>query len=103
MVFLEIYRDGEMISRGRWYPDWLKTLKLPKAEVEVKVDRDVKTVSVTCKSGVAVGVAFDGDAVFEDNYIDLLAGESKVIPYTALDGFDKIDVYGYNIDINNGL
>ena len=103
MVFLELYKDGKLISRGRWYPSWLKALELPKAEVEVTVDREAKTVTVTCKTNVAVGVAFDGDAVFEDNYIDLLAGETKTVSYTTLEGFDKIDLYGYNVDIINGI
>ncbi len=103
IVFLELYRDGQMISRGRWYPDWLKALNLPKAEIEVEVDRNAQTVTVTCKAGVAIGVALDGDVFFEDNYIDLLQGETKVISYNPLDGFDKVDVYGYNIDIINGI
>lgn len=103
IVFLELYKDGQIISRGRWYPDWLKALNLPKAEIEVSVDREAKTVTVSCKSGVAVGVAFDGDAFFEDNYIDLLQGETKVISYNPLDNFDKIDVYGYNVDIINRI
>ena len=76
---------------------------MPKAEVEISVDREAKTVTVTCKTNVAIGVALDGDAVFEDNYIDLLQGETRVIPYTTLDGFDKIDLYGYNVDMINGL
>ena len=103
IVFLELYRDGELISRARWYPEWISSLKLPKAEVEVTVDRNKKTVTVTCQKGVAIGLALDADAVFEDNYIDLLEGETKTIPFTTLDGFDKIDVYGYNIDIVNGI
>ena len=103
IIFLELYRDGELISRARWYPEWISNLKLPKAEVEVTVDRNKKTVTATCQKGVAIGLAFDADAVFEDNYIDLLEGETKIIPYTTLDGFDKIDVYGYNIDIVNGI
>jgi beta-mannosidase len=103
IIFLELYRDGKMISRARWYPGWLTDLKFSKAQLEVTVNREQNTVSVTCVKGTALGVAFDADAVFEDNYIDLLEGETAVIPYTALDGFDKIDVYGYNIDIVNGL
>ncbi len=103
ILFLELYRDGEMISRARWYPRWLTDLNLSKAELEVTVDREQNVVTVTCIKGTALGVALDADAVFEDNYIDLLEGETGVIPYTALDGFDKIDVYGYNVDIVNGL
>ena len=103
ILFLELYRDGEMISRARWYPRWLTDLNLSKAELEVTVDREQNVVTITCIKGTALGVALDADAVFEDNYIDLLEGETGVIPYTALDGFDKIDVYGYNVDIINGI
>ncbi len=103
IVFLELYRDGKLISRGRWYPDWISKLSLPKAEVEFTVDRKAHTVTATCKKGVAIGVALDGDMVCEDNYLDILEGETKVITFEPLDGFEKIDVYGYNIDIINGI
>ncbi len=103
IVFLELYRDGELISRARWYPNWLLDLDLPKAEIEVTVDRKAHTVTATCKKGVAIGVALDGDMVCEDNYLDILEGETKVITFDPLEGFDKIDVYGYNIDIINGI
>lgn len=99
IVFFDIYKDGELLSRGRWYPDWLSKLNLPMAELEYTVDREINTISVTCKKGVALGVAFDGEFVAEDNYIDLLEGETKIVSYTPFEEFDEITVYGYNSHI----
>ncbi len=99
MLFFELYKSGELISRARWYPDWLSKVALKKATVTTTVDKTAKTVTVTCSKGVAIGVAFDGDCIFEDNYIDLLEGETRVIPYSPLEGFDNITLYGYNVDI----
>lgn len=100
IVFFDIYKENELISRGRWYPDWLSKLNLPIAELEYTADRTKNKISVTCKKGVALGVAFDGEFVAEDNFIDLLEGETREIAYTAFEGFDEITVYGYNSPIS---
>ncbi len=99
IVFFELYRDGKLINRSRWYPDWMSRLNVSKAEVQVTFDRESKIITAKCLKGVAIGVAFDGDMVAEDNYFDLLTGEERKIPVETLDGFDRITVYGYNLNI----
>ena len=99
IVFFDIYDGDELISRARWYPHWLAELSLPMAELKYTVNREHNTISVFCKKGIALGVAFDGEFIAEDNFIDLLEGETREIAYTPLDNFAEITAYGYNSQI----
>lgn len=77
IVFFELYDGEKLISRARWYKRWLTDLSLPYAKLTASVDKIANTITVSCKEGVALGVAFDGRFVAEDNFIDLLAGETR--------------------------
>ena len=99
VIFFELYRGHALISRARWYPDWLSKLRLPSAELALAADRQHNRIKVTCKSGIALGVAFDGELIADDNFMDILEGETREVAFTPLDGFQDITVYGYNIPI----
>ena len=93
IIFCDLIADGVLINRSRWYPRWLSDLSFEPAELEYSVDRETCCVKISCVSGIAIGAALDGDCIFEDNFIDLLPGESKVIAYRPLPGFSGITPY----------
>ena len=95
IVFFDVCYGGKT-SRARWYPDWLSKIELPDCELEFALDREAKTITVTCKKGIAIGVAFDGELIMDDHFFDLLEGESRTVSYTALDGFGTVTAYAYN-------
>ena len=96
IVFFELYDGETLVSRARWYDRWLVDLTLPCAKLSASVDKTAKTITVTCDDGIALGVAFDGRFVAEDNFIDLLEGETRTIAFTPHDNFDGVTVYCYN-------
>ena len=96
VIFFE-WNDGEtLVSRVRWYKRWLTDLNLPCAKLTVDLDKSAQIITVTCNSGIALGVAFDGKFTAEDNFIDLLEGETRTIYLNPRDVFDGITVYCYN-------
>lgn len=96
IVFFELYEGERLVDRARWYPSWLGEVECAKASLSYTVDEAAHTVTVTCESGVAIGVAFDGDCIFEDNFFDLLPGQSKCISYRPLSDEVEITPYAYN-------
>lgn len=96
IVFFELYDGEKLISRARWYKRWLADLSLPCAKLSASVDKATNTITVSCNEGVALGVAFDGRFVAEDNFIDLLAGETRTIAFEPKSDFDDVTVYCYN-------
>ena len=63
------------------------------------MDRQRHRITVNCKRGIALGVAFDGELIAEDNYMDITEGETREVAFTPLEGFADITVYGYNIPL----
>ncbi len=95
-VFFELYDGETLVSRARWYERWIADLSLPCAKLSANVDEADRTITVTCHDGIALGMAFDGRFVAEDNFIDLLEGETRMIAFTPHDNFDGVTVYYYN-------
>ena len=96
ILFFELYEKDVLLDRARWYPTWLSNVACEKAELAYTVDEAACTVTVTCRRGVALGVAFDGDCIFEDNFFDLFPGETKCISYRPLAEKVKVTPYAYN-------
>ncbi len=96
VIFFELYDGETLVSRARWYKRWLTDLNLPCAKLTVDLDKSAQIITVTCNSGIAFGVAFDGKFTAEDNFIDLLEGEMRTIYLNPRDVFDGITVYCYN-------
>lgn len=61
-----------------------------------RFDKSAQIITVTCNSGIALEVAFDGKFTAEDNFIDLLEGKTRTIFLNPRDVFDGITVYCYN-------
>ena len=99
ILFYELEENGKMLDRARWYPRWLGDVTCAKAKLSYEVDKAACTVTVRCEEGVALGVALDGDAIFEDGFLDLLAGESACISYRPLAPDPAIKLYAYNGEI----
>lgn len=95
VIFFELYDGETLVSRARWYKRWLTDLNLPCAKLSVDLDKSAQIITVTCNSGIALGVAFDGKFTAEDNFIDLLEGETRTIYLNLRDVFDGITVYCY--------
>ena len=96
VIFFELYDGETLVSRARWYKRWLTDLNLSRAKLTVDLDKSAQIITVTCNSGIALGVAFDGKFTAEDNFIDLLEGETRTICLNPRDVFDGITVYCYN-------
>ena len=97
IVFLEVYQGEKLISRGRWYENWLGDVSLSKAQISTEIDVEKQTARIKCLKGVAIGVALDGDIICENNFVDLLEGEQTEIPFTYKSENKEITVVGYNI------
>lgn len=95
IVFFDVCNGGKT-SRARWYPDWLAKIDLADCELDFVLDREARSITVTCKTGIAIGVAFDGELIMDDNFFDLLEGESRTVSYTELDGLDTVTAFAYN-------
>lgn len=96
IVFFELYDGEELISRARWYKRWLADLQLPYAKLTASVNKEENTITVSCANGIALGVAFDGHFIAEDNFIDLIAGDTRTIAFEPKSDFDDVTVYCYN-------
>ena len=96
IIFCDLYENGILIDRARWYPNWLSELDFGEAELSYQVDEHSSTVTVKCESGVAIGVAFDDDCIFSDNFFDLLPGESRIVTYQPLGEDIEITPYALN-------
>ena len=77
LCFLEVEEDGKRIDRARWCASWLSQLRLAPARLEWHREGD--TLTVRCLEGIALGVAFDGEFVPDDNFFDLLPGEERTL------------------------
>ena len=77
LVFMELWKDAALLDRARWCASWLSRLEIKPAKLSWRREGD--TIAVRCHSGIAIGVAFDGDFVPEDNCFDLLPGEARTI------------------------
>lgn len=97
IVFLEVYQGEKLISRGRWYENWLGDVSLSKAQISTEIDVEKQTARIKCLKGVAIGVALDGDIICENNFVDLLEGEQTEIPFTYKSENKEITIVGYNI------
>lgn len=97
IVFFEIYRDGKMLDRSRYYANWLADLEIPAAKLNYSYNEENNCMSVKCEQGVAIGICFDGEFVAEDNFFDLIEGETKLVKLCSDTKLDSIDVYGYNV------
>ena len=97
LCFLEVAEDGKRIDRARWCASWLSQLRLAPARLEWFRKGD--TLTVRCLEGVALGVAFDGEFVPEDNFFDLLPGEERTIrlhpPFGASAIGTEVTPYAY--------
>lgn len=98
IVLFELFENGTLVDRARWYARWLADLTLGRAKVAVVHNERENTVTLTCTEGFAVGVALDGEAIFDQGFVDLCEGESVTVSYTALEGFAGVTPYGYNVD-----
>ena len=87
VIFFELYDGETLVSRARWYKRWLTDLNLPCAKLTVDLDKSAQIITVTCNSGIALEVAFDGKFTAEDNFIDLLEGEMRTIYLNPRDVF----------------
>ena len=96
VVLCDLYEGEKLVDRARWYPAWLAEVSLDRATVAISHDPDAHTVSLTCLDGLALGVVIDADAIFDEGFIDLCAGESITVSYRPLDTFDGITPYAYN-------
>ena len=96
IVFFELYDGETLVSRARWYERWLADLTLPCTKLSASVDKTAKTITVTCDESIALSVAFDGHLFAEDNFVDLLNGETCTISYEPRDNFDGVTIYCYN-------
>lgn len=96
VIFFELYDGETLVSRAMWYKHWLTNLNLPCAKLTVDLDKSAQIITVTCNSGIALGVALDGKFTAEDNFIDLFEDETRTIYLNPRDVFDGITVYCYN-------
>lgn len=96
IMLCDLYEDGRRVERARWYPSWLSEVQTYEATVSVSHDIDARTVTLTCTDGLALGVALDADALFEEGFFDLCAGESMTVAYRPLPDFDTVTPYAYN-------
>lgn len=76
-VFFELYDGETLVSRARWYERWIADLSLPCTKLSANVDETDRTITVTCHDSIALGMAFDGRFIAEDNFIDLLEGGNE--------------------------
>lgn len=76
---------------------WPKDMEFPKAEVVFSIDKETSTVTVSSEK-YARAVAFDIIGFCEDNFFDLLPGETRVIKVTPYEGhtLDELAVYWLN-------
>ena len=97
LYFLEVEEDGKCIARARWCASWLSQLRLTPARLEWHRKGD--TLTVRCLEGIALGVAFDGEFVAEDNFFDLLSGEERTLqlrpPFGASAIGTEVTPYAY--------
>ena len=77
LFFLELRQGAILVDRARWCQGWLAELKCTPARLSWRREDD--TITVHCHEGIALGVAFDGDFVADDNYFDLLPGETRTL------------------------
>ena len=99
IVFFEIREDETLLDRARWYPKWLSNVEI--APASISVTQHGNTLSMTSMHGLAFGVALDGDFVADDNFFDLLPGETKSVhlapPFDSPLSSNAIMLYAYNL------
>ncbi|MCK8489585.1 glycoside hydrolase family 2 protein [Paenibacillus sp. MBLB2552] len=82
-VVVELSATGFAAPANRYYLRDSKEIRLPVAELDVRVDEAAQTVTVTASGrGVARLVKLElplGGVRFSDNYFDLLPGESRTV------------------------
>lgn len=96
IAFLELKKDGVTVDRARWYDGWLKDNMPAPAKIETSVDTLNSTFTVKCLSGIALGIAADGNFTAEDNFFDLLEGETKTVKFLPDGDFNGISFYCIN-------
>ena len=95
-MLLDILENGHLVDRARWYPSWLAKVELGTASVSLCHDPAAHTVTLTCHDGLAIGVTVDADAMLDEGFVDLCAGESVTWHYRPLADFDGVTPYAYN-------
>ncbi|MBR6470756.1 MAG: hypothetical protein IKS83_03070 [Victivallales bacterium] len=98
IFFLELAENGRRIDRARWCAGWLADLAM--APARLSYERRGDTLTVRCHGGIALGVAFDGAFVPEDNYFDLLPGEERALrlrpPFGSAETGREVIPYAYS-------
>jgi len=74
--------SGELASTMHYFVP-AKLMPLEKPELDISVDEDTRTVTVTSKTLVRSLFLYSasGDCRFSDNFFDLLPGESRSVMY----------------------
>jgi beta-mannosidase len=89
VLHAQLFEGGEAIADTLFYFVRPKGLDLPPADVRAELERDGDTARLRLTSDVLaknVLLTYDGeDAVFGDNYFDLLPGRERIVPL-KLDG-----------------
>jgi len=78
----KLLENGKEISSNLYYFAPIKEIDLPKAEITLKASNTEEGYMLELTSDVLaknVYLSMDGEGFFEDNYFDLLPGESKLI------------------------
>ena len=98
MIVFELKRDGKVVDRSCWTSLLPSELKYPVVNLKSEVKGlGSKSGSVTVSADKwARVVTLDAEADFEDNYFELLPGESRTLKWTSREPVASIGVSAWN-------
>jgi beta-mannosidase len=89
VLVAKILEQGKEIVADNYYFEIPKALKLPKTDVQISLKQEGKSLILELKANKLVKNLYvsipDIDVQFNDNYFDLLPGESRIISCTLPD------------------
>lgn len=103
-VVVQLSSEGFAAPSNLYYLRDQKDLDMPAAALEVQVDEQEQTASITAHNHLARMVVLDvpqGHVSFSDNFFDLLPGETRTVHIRHLDGdrvsLEKLQVSALNV------